>query len=187
MSTEPSHDTKGNSASEDAAKERNNNRLPFEPQKKRKKAAKTQPEPVPSKTAKTQPKSTPSKTSPKTASKKDQAKPAALAKNSMAIPDAVSKRMIRRMALLCGIPSFLGIATFFVSYFLVTSVGLKFPHVAVVLVSMGFFGLGVLGLSYGVLSASWDEDVPGSVVGWQEFTTNWGRMTSAWRSAGQKD
>lgn len=187
MSTEPSHDTKSNSASEDAAKERSNNRLPFEPQKKRKKAAKTQPEPVPSKTAKTQPKSTPSKTSPKTASKKDQAKPAALTRESMAIPDAVSKRMVRRMALLCGIPSFLGIATFFVSYYLVTSVGLKFPHVAVVLVSMGFFGLGVLGLSYGVLSASWDEDVPGTALGWQEFTTNWGRMTSAWRSAGQKD
>jgi hypothetical protein len=57
----------------------------------------------------------------------------------------------------------------------------------VVLVSMGFFGLGVLGLSYGVLSASWDEEIPGTKLGWQEFTTNLGRMTSAWRSAGQKD
>jgi hypothetical protein len=105
----------------------------------------------------------------------------------MAIPEVVSKRMVRRMALLCGIPTVLGIATFFVSYFLVTNVGLKLPNVAVVLVSMGFFGLGVLGLSYGVLSASWDEDVPGTKLGWQEFTTNLGRMTSAWRSAGQKD
>jgi len=54
-------------------------------------------------------------------------------------------------------------------------------------VSMGFFGLGVLGLSYGVLSASWDEEIPGSKLGWREFTTNWGRMTSAWRSARQKE
>jgi hypothetical protein len=52
---------------------------------------------------------------------------------------------------------------------------------------MGFFGLGVLGLSYGVLSASWDEDEPGTKFGWQEFKTNFGRMTAAWRSAGQKD
>ena len=105
----------------------------------------------------------------------------------MVIPEVVSQRMVRRMALLCGIPTVLGIATFFVSYFLVTNVGLKLPNVAVVLVSMGCFGLGVLGLSYGVLSASWDEDVPGTKLGWQEFTTNLGRMTSAWGSAGQKD
>jgi UDP-N-acetylmuramyl pentapeptide phosphotransferase/UDP-N-acetylglucosamine-1-phosphate transferase len=105
----------------------------------------------------------------------------------MAIPEAVSKRMVRRMALLCGIPTVLGIATFFGSYFLVTNFGLKLPNPAVVLVSMGFFGLGVLGLSYGVLSASWDEEIPGTKLGWQEFTTNLGRMTSAWRSAGQKD
>jgi hypothetical protein len=105
----------------------------------------------------------------------------------MAIPEAVSKRMVRRMALLCGIPTVLGISTFFGSYFLVTNLGLKLPNAAVVLVSMGFFGLGVLGLSYGVLSASWDEEIPGTKLGWQEFTTNLGRMTSAWRSAGQKD
>jgi hypothetical protein len=143
--------------------------LPFEPRQKRKKTAKTQPEPAPSQT-------TP---------KKD--KPAPASRESMAIPEAVSKRMVRRMALLCGIPTVLGISTFFGSYFLVTNLGLKLPNAAVVLVSMGFFGLGVLGLSYGVLSASWDEEIPGTKLGWQEFTTNLGRMTSAWRSAGQKD
>ncbi|HBB35747.1 MAG TPA: DUF3464 domain-containing protein [Cyanobacteria bacterium UBA8803] len=145
------------------------NPLPFEPRQKRKKTAKTQSEPAASKT---QPK------------KDKQTTPA---QESMAIPDVVSKRMIRRMALLCGIPTALGISTFLVSYFLVTKVGLKFPNVVVVLVSMGFFGLGVLGLSYGVLSASWDEDVPGTRLGWQEFRLNLERMTSAWRSARQKN
>jgi len=178
MSTEPSGDTKGGSSSgaaplgkqdAEALKERSESRLPFEPRQKRKKTAKTQPEPTPSKT-------TPKKDKPTTASKE-----------SMAIPEVVSKRMVRRMALLCGIPTVLGISTFFGSYFLVTNFGLKLPNPAVVLVSMGFFGLGVLGLSYGVLSASWDEEIPGTKLGWQEFTTNLGRMTSAWRSAGQKD
>ena len=91
--------------------------------------------------------------------------------------------MIRRMALLCGIPTALGILSFVVSYLLVVNLEVELPNVAVVLVSMGFFGLGVLGLSYGVLSASWEEESPGTLLGWQEFTTNLGRLTSAWREA----
>lgn len=175
MSTEPSPDAGGNPKV--TAKEQPDQRLPFEPRTKRKKTAKAPPEPVA-----TQPS--------KTAEKKDKlekTQPATAKSESMAVPEVVSKRMVRRMALLCGVPSVLGIATFFVSYFLVTQAGVKLPNVAVVLLSMGFFGLGVLGLSYGVLSASWDEDVPGTKLGWQEFTTNLGRMTSAWRKAGQKD
>jgi hypothetical protein len=175
MSTEPSPDTGANPKV--TAKEQSEQRLPFEPRTKRKKTAKAPPEPVASPPS-------------KTAAKKDKpetSKPVATSRESMAVPEVVSKRMVRRMALLCGVPSVLGIATFFVSYFLVTQAGVKLPNVAVVLLSMGFFGLGVLGLSYGVLSASWDEDVPGTKLGWQEFTTNLGRMTSAWRKAGQKD
>lgn len=175
MATEPSHD-----------------RLPFEPTKKRKRNAKSQPEPAPSQAVSQVSKPTAKKNKPAAVTKDKPAatktnKPTAATKTSMAIPDAVSKRMVRRMALLCGIPSVLGIATFFVSYFLIKSFELEIPHVAVVLVSMGFFGIGVLGLSYGVLSASWDEERLGTLIGWQEFTTNWGRMTAAWRSAGQKD
>jgi hypothetical protein len=176
MSTEPSRGKGKSPASK--AEQSSGDRLPFEPRQKRKKNVKAKPEPAPDKT-------TASKEAATASPKKD--KPKAASRESMAIPDVVSKRMVRRMALLCGIPTVLGIATFFVSYFLVTKFGLKLPNVAVVLVSMGFFGLGVLGLSYGVISASWDEDAPGTTLGWQEFTTNWGRLTSAWRSAGQKD
>lgn len=171
MSTEPSPDASAKASSKEPEQ-----RLPFEPRTKRKKTAKAPPEPVES--------------SSKTAAKKDKpekTKPVTASAESMAVPEVVSKRMVRRMALLCGVPSVLGIATFFVSYFLVTQAEVKLPNVAVVLLSMGFFGLGVLGLSYGVLSASWDEDVPGTKLGWQEFTTNLGRMTSAWRKAGQKE
>jgi hypothetical protein len=70
---------------------------------------------------------------------------------------------------------------------LVVSKGLfDLPNTAVLLVSMGCFGLGVLGLSYGVLSASWDEEVSGSTLGWEEFNTNFGRMREAWRAAKSK-
>jgi Photosynthesis affected mutant 68 len=99
------------------------------------------------------------------------------ARESSAIPEVVSKRMGRRMAF------FFGMLTFLVSYLLVTQFAVKLPNVAVVLVSMGFFGLGVVGLSYGLLSSSWDEERVGSVLGGEEFSTNIGRMTSAWREA----
>ncbi|MEQ9672372.1 photosystem II biosynthesis protein [Coleofasciculus sp. G2-EDA-02] len=145
------------------------NPLPFEPSQKRKKKSKPQAKPVASK-AEAKPKAKPDK--PRTSSSE-----------SMAIPDQVSKRMVRRMALLCGIPTALGILSFVVSYLVVVNLEIKLPNVAVVLVSMGFFGLGVLGLSYGVLSASWEEEIPGTLLGWQEFTTNLGRLTSAWREA----
>jgi hypothetical protein len=98
------------------------------------------------------------------------------------MPKEVGDRMARRMAFFCGIPSFLGMATFVVSYILVNQ-GTKIPNVAVVLVSMLFFGLGVLGLSYGVISASWDEGRDGTLLGWGEFRTNFGRLVGSWKEA----
>lgn len=142
-------------------------RLPFEPAKKRQKPAKKTPAPV------------------ETADKNRQKTP--VSKEEMAIPAAVSQRMARRMAFFCGIPTALGMSTFVASYFILTNAWFKLPNIAVVLVSMGFFGLGVLGLTYGVLSSSWDEEVPGSLWGFPEFTTNFGRMTAAWRASRQKN
>ena len=162
-------------------------RLPFEPSKKREKpvdGSKKQPE-TPKKSVKPQ----------KTKKSKNQAPTSAIAeskqappytKEEMAVPKIVSDRMARRMALFCGVPTFLGMASFVVSYVIVSQGWFKLPNVAVLLVSMGFLGLGVLGLTYGVLSASWDEETLGSRLGWQEFRTNWERMVSAWRSTRQK-
>lgn len=145
-------------------------RLPFEPVQTRKKTPK-------------KPAATIAKASSESASlpeeKAGSAKPAP-------IPAVVSSRMARRMAFFCGIPTALGMATFVISYIVVTQDWFKLPNVAVVLVSMGFFGLGVLGLSYGVLSASWDEERVGTRLGWEEFTTNFGRLTASWKSARQK-
>jgi hypothetical protein len=100
---------------------------------------------------------------------------------SSEIPDAVNRRMLKRMALFCGLPTLCGVLTFFVSYFITVREIFPLPHTAVLLVSLGFFGLGVLGLSYGALSASWDEFESGSLFGVSEFQTNFGRLTSAWR------
>jgi hypothetical protein len=102
------------------------------------------------------------------------------------IPDVVSRRMVQRVALFSGIPTALGMSTFVLSYLAVSQNWFALPTYAVLLVSLGWFGLGVLGVSYGVLSASWDEEVMGSRLGFAEFGSNWTRMTEAWRSQSQR-
>ncbi len=144
--------------------------LPFEPTRKRKKKAKTVPEPSESASA------------PQPSAQAQSKAQASLS----AIPDGVSQRMVRRMALFSGIPTSLGILSFFVFYWIVTQDLLELPPYTVVLVSMGFFGLGVLGLSYGLISACWDEGRVGTWWGWEEFTTNLKRIFAAWRSARQE-
>ena len=91
--------------------------------------------------------------------------------------------MIKRIAVLSGIPTALGISSFVVSYFIVINEVITLPPIAVLLVSLGFFGLGVVGISYGALSTSWDVDNDGTLVGWSEFTTNLGRMRQAWKES----
>ncbi|PMB01476.1 hypothetical protein CEN45_06455 [Fischerella thermalis CCMEE 5198] len=145
-------------------------RLPFEPNKKRQKPAKAE-----SKTPIVNQESV----------KKEKKKPR-YRKEEVAIPQVVSQRMMRRIAGFAGVPTSLGIMTLVVSYFLLVNTDIKLPPVAVLLVNMGFFGLGVLGISYGVLSASWDEDRAGTLLGWSDFTVNLGRMVSAWRESRQK-
>lgn len=147
--------------------------LPFEPTRKRKKKQKTTPA-----TASTE--SQPKQPQP---SASDQRKAQA---SLSAIPDGVSRRMIRRMAFFSGIPTSLGILSFFVFYWIVTRELLELPPYTVVLVSMGLFGLGVLGLSYGLISASWDEEREGTRFGWEEFTVNIKRIFAAFRSARQE-
>lgn len=95
------------------------------------------------------------------------------------IPDAIGKRMLGRVLIFSGIPTLLGVLVFFVSYYVVVNKLYDLPNVAVLLSSMLGFGLGVLGLSYGVLSSSWDEDEPGTALGFAEFGVNSKRLLSA--------
>lgn len=104
---------------------------------------------------------------------------------SLGIPEEVNRRIMRRAALFCGIPTGLGISTFIVSYILVSKHILDLPTSLVVLLSMLFLGIGVVGLSYGAISASWDEGRVGSWWGSEEFKTNFGHLSQAWKSQQQ--
>jgi hypothetical protein len=154
-----------------AAEESERSPLPFEPNKKRQKPAKAIKQPV--------------LKIPETENKPQQQR--RYSKQEMAIPEVVSQRMIRRVAAFCGVPTFLGVSSLIVSYLLVTLADIQLPPIAVLLVNMGLFGLGVVGITYGVLSASWDEERPGTILGLAEFSTNWGRMTEVWRDTQKKN
>lgn len=99
-----------------------------------------------------------------------------------AIPEVVSRRMLKRMMIFSGLPTFAGVLTFFVSYFLLVNEVVDLPSYFVLFATLGCFGLGVLGLSYGALSASWDEERLGHWLGFDEFKVNFGRLTGAWNS-----
>ncbi|MGB3571711.1 MAG: PAM68 family protein [Phormidesmis sp.] len=94
------------------------------------------------------------------------------------IPKAVSRRMVRRMAILSISPVAVGVSIFFLSYYLLSNQIVTFAPVVVLLTTMGCFGLGVVGLTYGMLSASWDDE-PGSWIGLDEFKLNFGRIMDA--------
>lgn len=113
--------------------------------------------------------------------------PATTEQGSGYIPDVVSKRMIRRVLVFCGIPILMGMGIFLGSYWIIINHLFKVPNTVVLLTSMGCLGLSVLGLSYGILSASWEEDSSstGSLLGWQEFKINFGRMADAYRASKQ--
>jgi Photosynthesis affected mutant 68 len=156
MSTSP--ENKGNQAAE---------KLPFEPASNKSKT----------------PKVAAPKVVAKPAAKTSSAAKKASAADTATVPEVVSRRMVRRMTFFSGFPTFLGMLTFLVSYFLVKQGGVNLPASAVLLVSLGFFGIGVLGLTYGILSTSWDEDAVGSLLGMEQFSLNFGRMRGSWKEA----
>lgn len=98
-----------------------------------------------------------------------------------ALPDHVANRMVRRAAVLCGVPTAIAMAIFVVSYLLVSKGVALIPPIVTIALSALFFLAGLLGLSYGVLSASW-EDAPGSLLGWEHLGTNIGRLRQGARS-----
>ena len=146
-------------------------RLPFEPRNnnKKKKSEKTAPAKPQSKTRE--------KSAPRSSRRNS---------NLSAIPDVVSKRMGRRMAIFCGIPSVLGMSSLFLFYWLKTSNVIDLPPYVALAVSFSFLGLGILGLSYGLFSACWDEERVGSVLGVDEFKINLERTKEAWRASRKK-
>ena len=103
---------------------------------------------------------------------------------STGIPKYVADRMAKRIILTAGIPTILGMSVFIVSYIIVTKNIAEIPPSSTIAISALFFLLGLGGLSFGILSASWDKE-PGSFLGIENIPLNIERAKAAFRPASQ--
>ena len=103
---------------------------------------------------------------------------------SSGIPKYVADRMARRIFFTAGIPTILGMSVFVISYIIVTRKIAEIPPSSTIAISALFFLLGLAGLSFGILSASWDKE-PGSFFGIENITMNIQRAKAAFKPATQ--
>jgi hypothetical protein len=114
------------------------------------------------------------------------AKGAKAKSRAQAIPDAVANRMARRIAIATGVPSVMGMGVFVGSYLLVSRQILDIPPGITLLASGACFLLGLVGLSYGVLSSSW-ESAPGSLLGLEQMPLNISRIRESLKGLRRND
>ena len=105
-------------------------------------------------------------------------------KTTSGIPKYVADRMARRIFFTAGIPTIMGMFVFVVSYIIVTRNIAEIPPSSTIAISALFFLLGLAGLSFGILSASWDKD-PGSFFGIENIPMNIQRAKDAFKPATQ--
>ncbi|GIM06032.1 hypothetical protein Vretimale_10446 [Volvox reticuliferus] len=87
-------------------------------------------------------------------------------------PQVVVDRMFRRILICTGVPVFTGMALFPLFYWLRVVQDIEYPLWIVYIAQLLTFGGGLLGITYGALSASWDPSREGSWLGWTELKAN---------------
>ncbi len=107
-----------------------------------------------------------------------------ISKQSSGIPKYVADRMARRIFFTAGIPTIMGMSVFVISYIIVTRNIAEIPPSSTIAISALFFLLGLGGLSFGILSASWDKE-PGSFFGIENIPLNIERAKAAFKPASQ--
>lgn len=127
---------------------------------------------------KTKPKAAPkiSAKAPKSKKKQKKKKGEKRAAPSAVIPKVVSNRMIRRVGIFSGLPTLLAFLIIPASYIVTEQGWIDFPSTVVLIASVSCLGLGLVGVSYGIISASWDEEIKGSAIGMSEFKLNLSRI-----------
>jgi hypothetical protein len=74
-----------------------------------------------------------------------------------AVPEIVANRMIGRIAWFFGVPVFGGLTVFVVAFFLSRKFDLIIPPTIIAYATQFPFVIGLMGITYGILSSSWDE------------------------------
>jgi len=92
--------------------------------------------------------------------------------NAAVIPEKVAMRMGNRMLPFVGIPLFGVMATFVGFWYMATVKNIVFETNIVAFSTIFVLLIGLLGITYSVMSASWDPEVEGSTLGIDEFKSN---------------
>jgi len=88
------------------------------------------------------------------------------------IPEKVAQRMGKRMLPFVGIPLLGGMGTFVGFWYMATYRDLEFEPVLVAGTTIALLAVGLVGITYSMMSASWDAEREGSILGTDEFSRN---------------
>lgn len=89
------------------------------------------------------------------------------------IPQPVFDRILRRILFTVGVPMASGVGLLSVYDALKRGQGVDVPSWLPLLTILVSFGTSALGIAYGTLSASWDPEKEGSLLGLDEARANW--------------
>jgi len=104
--------------------------------------------------------------------------PAAASPLASSTPQVVVDRMFRRMLVSAGAPVLLGLLLLPAFWYARVVAKIEYPPWLVYLTQGVFFGGGLLGITYGILSTSWEPRREGSALGFEEFKANVAVMTN---------
>jgi len=88
-----------------------------------------------------------------------------------AVPEMIADRMIRRIVIFFGIPVFGGLGIFAAAFFTYKKYDIVMEPGLIAYATQFPFVVGLLGITYAIISSSWDPE-EGSLLGIQEFFTN---------------
>mmetsp|Transcript_611 Transcript_611/g.1134 ORF Transcript_611/g.1134 Transcript_611/m.1134 type:complete len:299 (-) Transcript_611:152-1048(-) len=88
------------------------------------------------------------------------------------IPEKVAQRMGKRMLPFVGIPLIGSMASFVGFWYMATYRDMEFQPALVATTSIVLLAVGLVGITYSIMSASWDPDREGSFFGTEEFSQN---------------
>ena len=94
------------------------------------------------------------------------------ARSAQGVPQVVTDRMLKRVGIFCGTPLIFGFMTGPAYYVAKKVLDVDVPPAVFFTASSLTFGAAFVGISYGVLSASWDPRREGSFWGTEEFKQN---------------
>uniref|UniRef100_A0A0G4HA12 Uncharacterized protein n=1 Tax=Chromera velia CCMP2878 TaxID=1169474 RepID=A0A0G4HA12_9ALVE len=102
------------------------------------------------------------------------------------VPEEVSDRMLARIVRFAPLPLIFGLLLFPLNSYLLEEWDFGLESIPLAWLTQFCFVVGLLGIPYGIISASWEPEVEGSALGWEEFQENTMGIAEAF-SRQQKD